>query len=165
MSISCTVPPFRRGKQLLCLGRSGGRREGCWQEGHSPLLCHLVSRHSTLNTLSLRTPTSSSPWTSTASPSSSTSCSGLARISPMTAISSSTTFCSGALFCKLDIFRFWWKIMNCDLAEICGRFCDCILFLWQGICVCRLRLRWAGRFQTHLMTLEKDITVEQMKDL
>ena len=47
-----------------------------------------------------------SPWTSTASPSSSTSCSGLARISPMTAISSSTTFCSGALFCKLDIFRF-----------------------------------------------------------
>ena len=109
MSISCTVPPFRRGKQLLCLGRSGGRREGCWQEGHSPLLCHLVSRHSTLNTLSPRTPTSSPPWTSTASPSSSTSCSGLARISPMTAISSSTTFCSGALCLKTRYFQILMK--------------------------------------------------------
>ena len=55
-------------------------------------LCHLVSRHSTLNTLS--PPTSSSPsWTSATRKSSSTSCRGPARTSPTTATSSSTTSC------------------------------------------------------------------------
>ena len=76
--------------------RGGGGGGGAWQDTLPPVSLgvrtlnpqHLVTK--TLPAISLP-----SPWTSTASPSSSTSCREPARTSPMTATSSSTTFSSG----------------------------------------------------------------------
>ena len=137
----------------------GGGGGGAWQDTLPPVslgVRTLNPQHLVTKTL----PASSlpSPWTSTASPSSSTSCRGPARTSPMTATSSSTTFFSGFASSRkllsLSKIRFFLSKKK-ESAFV------------QGFCVRRLRLRRTGKdddrmasfYQMLLLLFQRKLTI------